>query len=282
MPFCALRRLLPLLVLLSACLVPKRNGSASVESNRVNDFAADDRPLSVDGGLPPRTFPWPDVARGAVSLTYDDGLVSHVEVVGPSLKKHHLHGTFFITGASYGVQQDLERWRELYRAGNEVAAHTMNHPCDGAQSWVQKGFALQDYDMGRMQKELTDNIELLKQLGKRGGPYTFAYPCGMTWLGEKQDSYIDLVQRYFFAARGTTSTIVNPDADSFSNLPAVGADKTPDQLVDFVRQVEVDGGWLIIMFHGVGSEHLSVTVEQHDRLLSYLDRHRRTIWTDTF
>jgi len=280
--FLPFRRLAPLL-LVSSCLVPKRNGDVSgAESTSSNAFAADDRPLVADGGLPPRTFPWPATARGAVSLTYDDGLASHVEVVGPALKKHHLHGTFFITGGSYPVQQDLERWRALYREGNEIASHTMNLPCDGAQSWVQKGFALQDYDMTRMEKELTDSIELLRQLGKKTGPYTFAYPCGMTWVGEKQDSYIELVQRYFFAARGTTSTVVNPEADAFSNLPAVGADKTPDQLVDFVRQVELDGGWLIIMFHGVGSEHLSVTVEQHDRLVSYLDRHRPTVWTDTF
>jgi hypothetical protein len=36
------------------------------------------------------------------------------------------------------------------------------------------------------------------------------------------------------------------------------------------------------MFHGVGGEHLSVTIEQHERLLRYLDKHRVTLWTDTF
>jgi peptidoglycan/xylan/chitin deacetylase (PgdA/CDA1 family) len=277
-------QLLPLClgIAASSCLVPPRPQGATGSVPAAPAVADDDLPLAPDGGLPERTFPWPGTARGAVSLTYDDGLASHVEVVGPALKKHHLHGTFFITGNASPVHDAFDKWSALYRDGNEIGSHTMNHPCDAAQSWVKKGYGLQDYDLARMEKELTDNIEQLKAMGKKNGPYTFAYPCGMTWVGERQDSYKELVQRYFFAARGTASAVANPDGESFADLPAVGADKDPDQLVEFTRQVERDGGWLIIMFHGVGSEHLSVTVDQHERLLRYLEKHRDTVWTDTF
>src|SRR3954470_638734 len=94
----------PLLLLVmvpAACIAPSRSGargaSESPDSPEAN-AATDDRPLSADGGLAARTFPWPGSARAAVSLTYDDGLASHIEVVGPALEKHHLRGTFFITG----------------------------------------------------------------------------------------------------------------------------------------------------------------------------------------
>jgi peptidoglycan/xylan/chitin deacetylase (PgdA/CDA1 family) len=268
----------------SSCLVPPRpqGQTAGQPAGSAADEAKDDLPLSADGGLPPRTFPWPGSARGAVSLTYDDGLMSHVEVVGPALKKHRLHATFFITGNAGPVHDAFDAWSALFREGNEIASHTMNHPCDAAQSWVKPGYGLQDYDLPRMEREFRDNIEQLRTMGKKTGPYTFAYPCGMTWLGARQDSYKELVQRYFFAARGTASAVANPDGESFAEIPAVGADQYPDQLVEFTRQVERDGGWLVVMFHGVGSEHLSVTVAQHERLLRYLAKHRDTVWTDTF
>src|SRR5262249_51194820 len=142
--------------------------------------AEDDRPLT-DGGLPERTFAWPGSARAAVSLTYDDGLASHVDVVGPALQKHHLHATFFIARNASAVHDRMGKWADLYRQGNEIASHTMNHPCDAAQSWVRPGYGLQDYDQARMEKELQENIAQLKALGKTSGPYTFAYPCGITW-----------------------------------------------------------------------------------------------------
>ena len=40
---------------------------------------------------------WPQDRVAAISLTFDDGINSHLDFVGPILKKHRLNATFFVT-----------------------------------------------------------------------------------------------------------------------------------------------------------------------------------------
>src|SRR5258708_2727970 len=170
-----------------------------------------DRPASRAGGAPVvetnigatpfagDKFVWPPGRSAAVSLTYDDALRSQLDIAVPALARHHLLGTFFLTE---GARSAADEWKAAGVRGHELAAHTMLHPCDGAQSWVKKGNALQDYDAARMDAELRESIALLQALGAKGGPFTFAYPCGATWIGASNESYTPIVKKYFSAARG--------------------------------------------------------------------------------
>jgi peptidoglycan/xylan/chitin deacetylase (PgdA/CDA1 family) len=72
---------------------------------------------------------WPQDRVAAVSLTFDDGLNSHLDVVGPLLKKHHLIGTFFINTGRAEWKNRKPEWQQLAAQGNEVGNHTVNHPC---------------------------------------------------------------------------------------------------------------------------------------------------------
>lgn len=224
-------------------------------------------------------FAWPPGKVAGVSLTYDDALRSQLDIAVPALDRHHLVGTFFLTE---GARSTAEAWRGLLARGHELAAHTMLHPCDGAQSWVQKGRALQDYDAARMTAELNESVGLLKSLGNARGPYTFAYPCGSTWIGQAHESYIPLVRPLFSAARGVGSGAIDPATETFDNAPAISGDKSAEELISLVEQAEKDGRWLVLMFHGVGGDYLSVSAEAHEKLLAHLESRRATIWTDTF
>jgi peptidoglycan/xylan/chitin deacetylase (PgdA/CDA1 family) len=264
------KRLACALALVSAsCLVPKQplggSESAPPEISTSTPFSGD-------------KFVWPPGKKAAVSLTYDDALGSQLTNAGPALADHHLHATFFVTDLA---RNEADRWKAMLKHGHELAAHTMLHPCDGAQSWVKKGNALQDYDAARMEAELEDNIALLKSLGVKSGPMTFAYPCGSTWIGNAQESYTPIVKRHFIAARGTAPTFAIPASEMFDNAPAVSGDKSGDELVKLVQGAEEDGVWLILMFHGVGGDFLTVDVDAHEKLLAYLEQHKE-IWTDTF
>jgi peptidoglycan/xylan/chitin deacetylase (PgdA/CDA1 family) len=265
-------RLLAGLTLCSAvsCLAPRQTPAptepAPAEISTSTPFA---------GGK----FAWPPGKRAAVSLTYDDALKSQLDNAAPALLEHHLRGTFFITEIA---KNDADRWRAMSKRGHELAAHTMRHPCDGAQSWVAKGNALQDYDAPRMETELGENIAMLKALGVKEGPLTFAYPCGSTWIGTSYESYTPIVKRHFVAARGTAPTFVDPALESFDNAPALSGDKSGDELVRLVQGAEQDGAWLILVFHGVGGDYMPVSLEAHEALLTYLQRHSDAIWTDTF
>jgi peptidoglycan/xylan/chitin deacetylase (PgdA/CDA1 family) len=219
----------------------------------------------------------------AVSLTYDDAIATDLDVAGPALARYSLHATFFLTGTSPELAKRTDAWRALGQAGQELASHTMHHPCDRSYDFVKKGYALEDYDLDRMRHELDESVAFLRTLGADRGPYTFAYPCGTTWIGEEHTSYTPLAERLFLASRGVGSAIANPRTDPLGNVPAIpGNGKTGAALIGLVRETVDRSGWLVLLFHGVGGDYLMVDAEAHDTLLAYLAANRQTIWTDTF
>jgi peptidoglycan/xylan/chitin deacetylase (PgdA/CDA1 family) len=227
---------------------------------------------------------WPQGAKAAISLTYDDGRITQVQNAVPLLDKHNLKGTFFIQGiTSDSLPASKEFWKDASRRGHELAGHSMYHPCAKVKTWVKKGFALEDYTMERMAKELDDSIAFLKDITGTQGPFTNAYPCGQTYVGEDRQSYIPLVAERFFAARSTVNAIAMPGTFSYAEIPTIpGENLTGKQLIEKAKESAERGGWGIFMFHDVGADDLSVDTAAYEELLAYLDKNRSTYWTDTF
>jgi peptidoglycan-N-acetylglucosamine deacetylase len=226
-------------------------------------------------------FPWPGTARAAVSLTYDDAVASQRERAAPALAARGLRGTFFLTGTSPDLKARRRDWQRIYESGHELASHTMHHPCDCSHAWVPRGYTIQDYDLPRMRAELLETHELLAGLGVRA-PYTFAYPCGETRVGKEPTSYIGVVSELFSAARGVEARVADPARDSLDLVPACDGAKSPEELVALVDAAEQSGGWLVLLFHGVGGDHLPVAREAHEALLEHLSQRRDRLWTERF
>jgi len=224
---------------------------------------------------------WPNGARAAVSLTYDDALRTQLDHALPALRKHGLVGTFFLTGTSPVLQASPESYRALARAGHELGAHTMNHPCDRKLGFVKPGMSLQDYDSARMDAELAESIAQLRDLGQQG-PLSFAYPCGSTWLGEPPTSYVPSIEKSFSAARGVTRAIVDPAHPRLFEVASVMGDLSASALIDWVERAMQSGGWLVFTFHGVEGEQLSVDADAHEALLAYLEQNKAQVWTERF
>jgi peptidoglycan/xylan/chitin deacetylase (PgdA/CDA1 family) len=257
--------------LLASCIAP---APATTSSGTGSSRGA---PASA----PAHAFVWPRGTRAAVSLTYDDAIQSQIDNAVPALARHALPATFFLTGTSPYLQANPEVYRALVAAGHELGAHTMNHPCDRAQSWVKPGFALQDYDLERMKKELADNIQQLRDLGQKE-PFSFAYPCGSTWLGEARQSYKPIVEQSFNAARGVFAHVADPNADSLLEVPSPMGNQDAATLKDWVDRALSTGGWVVFTFHGVAGDYLPVQAEAHEALLAYLELHKSSIWTERF
>ena len=109
--------------------------------------------------------------RAAVSLTYDDGLKEHIDLVAPQLEKRGLRGSFWIIGnkigtldPNHGDRMTYEDLRDLHRRGHEVGSHTWSHP---------KLLRLSTPDSVRMEMEKLDSAFLANGLPK---PMTMAYP----------------------------------------------------------------------------------------------------------
>jgi peptidoglycan/xylan/chitin deacetylase (PgdA/CDA1 family) len=232
-------------------------------------------PLSNTG--PAATCAGFRAAGVAVSLTYDDSLQSQIDNAGPDLAKYGLSGTFFIED----VRPDPAPWAALRTQGHELGSHTMIHPCPRINTWVKPGMASEDYDLARMNAELDDSVALLRSLGQTG-PLSFAYPCGVTTVGDTHDSFIPAVKQRFAAARRVDSVVAKPSVDLYLT-PGIFMTSAGSALVARVTAAaHAGGGWVIFGFHGVGGDHLAVTHEAHAELLAYLAAHRDTVWTAPF
>jgi peptidoglycan/xylan/chitin deacetylase (PgdA/CDA1 family) len=236
--------------------------------------------MSTPRGDAPASFPWPGGASAAVSLTYDDAVPTQRRAAA-ELTSLGLRGTFFLTGTAQDLTQERGGWRRLLEVGHELASHTMHHPCDCKHEWVPRGYTTQDYDLPRMAAELDQTLELLGALGAPA-PHTFAYPCGETRIGKAPVSYQPLVDERFFAARGVESRIADPRSDSLALVPAIDGARPAGELVALVERAVAERGWLVLLFHGVGGDHLPVEGSAHTALLEHLARRQSSVWTDTF
>jgi peptidoglycan-N-acetylglucosamine deacetylase len=226
-------------------------------------------------------FPWPGGQRAAVSLTYDDAVPSQRVHAARQLGLQRLPGTFFVLGSSEDLSRHRRKWQALLAAGHELASHTMHHPCDCSHDWVPRGYTSQDYNLPRMRQELEQTRELLEGLGARA-PYTFAYPCGETRIGSPAESYVPVVSELFLAARGVEPRVADPWNDSLELVPAFDGAREAAELIALCEQAEASGGWLVLLFHGVGADHLAVTLKAHAALLEHLGRCRDVLWTESF
>jgi sialate O-acetylesterase len=153
-------------------------------------------------------FKWPGDARAAVCLSYDDAIMTHLDIVIPDLDAAGLRGTFYIMGSNLS-ENTIERWKEAADKGHELGNHTAFHPCTENYDWVLEEFQTEDYTVRRIMKELLlMNVLLYSIDGKK--TRTYAYPCGEMIVGgiEYRDSL--RVSRLFNGARGGKSDIV-PD-----------------------------------------------------------------------
>ena len=163
------------------------------------------------------TFVWPEGKRAAISVTFDDGRDSQLDVAMPILNRYGIKATFYVV--SPFIQSRIGDWKKAVLAGHEIGNHTMRHPGSGNFFWA-KNKALEDYTLSQMAKELDEaNMVALAILGIV--PQTYAYTCGQKFVGRGQDvkSYVPLVAQRFIAGRGWLDEA--PNDPSFCDLAQV-------------------------------------------------------------
>jgi sialate O-acetylesterase len=236
----------------------------------------------------PKVALWPGNRTAAISLTFDDGLISQLDDAAPVLKKNHLTGTFFVITGSKTWLDHIPEWRQLEADGDEIGSHTVHHPCT-LPGIKPNGTT---YTAAMMKAELQQSADsIIAALGVHRG-LTFAYPCddetfGPPWQAEpSQVTYLSYVAQYYFAARMDNGGLPN-NPPELNPLTIHGLSRTHDprihfaQLLAMLNPVVDTHQWGVYVFHGIGEQYLATNQQAFDQLCAYLQQHPE-IWTATF
>jgi peptidoglycan/xylan/chitin deacetylase (PgdA/CDA1 family) len=235
-----------------------------------------------------QAFLWPNGARAAVCLTYDDGIDGHVDIVAPDLEAVNLRGSFYVPGSSESLAGRMDQWRAMDRRGHEIGNHSLFHPClrvstEGrVREWLKPEFELEHYTVRQMVTELRIANTMLQAVDGKT-ERTYAYVCSDHLAGG--ELYVDGIRPLFIAARtGGNSIVADMRTLDIHLVPSWGVSGVSGQeMIDFVNVAADAGTMAVFMFHGVGGGHnLNVSRQAHRELIEYLDAQRDRFWTDTF
>lgn len=220
---------------------------------------------------------WPHGEQGALSLTFDDGMRSHLAIAIPRLEAHDLRGTFYLNPKE-GWETRLLPWRAPSAAGHEMGNHTIAHPCS-----LNIRPDLQRWTLGQMDADIGEAERRMNVLFP-GQSRSFAYPCYESDIGRgpTRQSYVPIVAKYFPAARakGTSIRGNHPLHADLHHLSSWGAEgMTAWEMIGLVEQCLAEGWWGILTFHGINEGHLPVAEAELVSLLGYLVRQQHRVWT---
>jgi peptidoglycan/xylan/chitin deacetylase (PgdA/CDA1 family) len=238
---------------------------------------------------------WPGTCVAAVSLTFDDGLGSHLSRALPALDERGLRGTFYLNPR--GSEEDPRRplpWREKLApwgsasaAGHEMGNHTLRHPCSlniDTSGW-QPDANLRSWTLDRIEADIAEAQRRIAAAFPAQRATSFAYPCYESTLGSGADRvcYTPVVARYCNAGRAggaLSGNLANdpPFCDRFhlSSWPAERL--SGPTMIGLVERAAALGRWGIFTFHGVDEGHLSVSAADFAELLDHLARRRDAVW----
>jgi peptidoglycan/xylan/chitin deacetylase (PgdA/CDA1 family) len=231
-------------------------------------------------------FLWNSDKRAAISLTFDDGMRSHLDIAIPLLEKYDLQGTFYIiAGGEDEGRKAFARFRPAFESGHEIGNHSVHHWCCSAGFMDADRRGLEYRTLDEIETELREADRRFKSAFPEAERWSFCYPCYNTFVGRglNRQSYVPIVAKLFFAARagGERSTLAN--SPYHADLHCLNSWKcerrTGAELIGLVEQTANQGGWSIFTFHGIGEGHLPVSHSDLEELLAYLDVARDQIWT---
>ncbi len=216
---------------------------------------------------------WPNGAKAAVSLTYDDGLATQLDHGLASIEAAKLKATFFLTHDN--IEGRTADWVEVGRLGHEVANHTMTHPC-GLQPYSAASYA---------RKELIPmNAWLDAHFGKSNA-HLFAYPCSVTDLGpgnaNQQFARFEATLKSVGIRAARTSDEDAPNSPRYARArpyalraSATTYDKDDPKLaIDYVKDAMTRGDWAILVFHDIVRRRTGegqTTIATHETVLNWL------------
>lgn len=229
--------------------------------------------------------PYPNGCKSAVSLTFDDGNSSQLNIAIPILNDRSLLSTFYVptrdSAPGYDHWTDILRpWKEIAAQGHEIGNHTRSHAFTRAFGNTLEGRYTETMTFQEMEADI---MEAERRLNEVLGPSerTFAYPCYHDYVGEglTRQSYIPFIAKHFVAARSRGEFANYPLTCSMSYLWSYPVEHmSGSAIIDLIKQAMSLGQWCILAFHGIDVGKLAVSKEDFLEVCDFLAQNRSDIW----
>jgi peptidoglycan-N-acetylglucosamine deacetylase len=231
------------------------------------------------------TFAWPKHCRGAVSLTFDDGLPSHLNTAMPIMEEYGVRGTFYVNPNARFLELG-ERWAAAYAKGHEVGNHTMTHPCSQNFAFISQFSrrSLEEYSLDEIEDEIVETNRALAEVIPEQDAVSFCYPCYQPFVGRgaTRQSYVPVVLRHCVAGRGRGETPNDPLRCDLGYLWSFPCERMSGaQMIGMVEEAIETGRWTILTFHGIQEGHLTVGDRDFEVLCRHLSQHADRVWSPT-
>lgn len=204
--------------------------------------------------------PWPEGCRGALSLTFDDGISSQRDYAIPLMDELGLRGTFYLVPSGDDWRDRLEVWRPAYDAGHEMGNHSLSHTCSRGFSDDPRARGLETMTLADIEADVVEAERRLSALFP-AERRAFCYPCYQAHVGEglTRQSYVPIIAKHFIAARAGGEIANHPATCDLHYLWSWTARGTTGaELVGLAEQCAARGRWGLLTFHGIHQGHLSV------------------------
>jgi hypothetical protein len=220
--------------------------------------------------------------NGAVSLSFDDGTPDQLERAVPMLDRYHLKATFYLMPNGASWQDKLHPWIKASHNGHEMGNHSISHICSNNITGQAGG--LEDKSLDEIEQDILLAQQRLSTLFPWQKQWTFAYPCYCTFVGTGQNrqSYVPLIATHFLAGRGggEYGFANHPLFTDLSCLYSIPVEEmTGFEMIGLVEELTAQHRWVILTFHKIDGERLSVSSWHFDMLLAYLRRNDHRILT---
>lgn len=208
-------------------------------------------------------LPW-NGYQGALSLTFDDGDPSQLEVAIPELTKRNLRGTFFLI---YDRLTRVEDWKRAVSSGQEIGNHSLSHK------------RAKDLALGEAEQQVCEAKKKLEDLFKTSFS-TFAYP-----FTEINPALRRSAQTHHLLSRGGVgrpyfSPFSDPDWDYLPSQVAY-SHTSSGVYKGWADQAILQGSWTIPQFHafeGTLTGWQPLAARAFVDFLDYLMERQMEIW----
>jgi peptidoglycan-N-acetylglucosamine deacetylase len=227
-----------------------------------------------------KAIAWPNGAKVAVSLSFDDARLSQPDAGIPMLDSFGVKATFYLNPAP--MRERLEGWKKAVAAGHEIGNHSTTHPCSGNFFWVGKGNELENFTIEKMRKNLLECNKILKdELGVDAK--VFAYPCGQKYVGRGKNvkSYVPLIAEMFSSGRGWLEELDNdPMFCDYAQLAGREMDgKNFDEIEKLIENAKAHNDWLLLAGHEMGEDGMQTTrLSMLRQLIAYAKDPANGVW----